>query len=186
MFWQLSWPEFWFVLYRYNQSIWEQLRSKDLNVPLKADEYLSLHFKKGNFRIKFILVPCNFVTCWNVPHVDPSYTFLKSVKKNNRNKTKHLTQYRLVLFGHNYCLSWAHIHICIRDMLMLAPDTIEVVFKVGLKSQVMIKLSIIQINQSQDPIFILHACSYLNKWTNGTVLFNRGGGGGPKKCFETQ
>ncbi len=46
---------------------------------------------------------------------------------------------------------------------MLAPDTIEVVFKVGLKSQVMIKLSIIQINQSQDPIFILHACSYLNK-----------------------
>lgn len=47
---------------------------------------------------------------------------------------------------------------------MLAPDTIEVVFKVGLKSQVMMKLSIIPINQSQDPILIIiHACSYLNK-----------------------
>ncbi len=94
MFWQLSWPEFWFVLYRYNQRIWEQLRSKDCNVPLKADEYLSPHFKKGNFRIKCILVPWNCVTCWNVPHVDSSYKCFKLFEKRLNKywtKTKHLS-----------------------------------------------------------------------------------------------
>lgn len=99
---------------------------------------------------------------------------------------------------------------------MLAPDTIEVVFKVGLKSQVMMKLSIILktpfssymhahiwINNMLACNELMELCSLTGHFAiflSLTTCFNFGpfslvfqptlgfrkGGQNPKKCFETQ